>query len=233
MNGPSVKTMKLAGGLPALGVAALLTLVLAFAALAARATPGVLPPNSKPYGKSYGQWSAAWWRWALELPVEAPAPPHPFIDDPGFECDEGQSGPVWFLAGVFGTVERDCTVPAGKMVFFPLADVECADFVGEGSEADERDCADFFADHIVTGSLFCTIDGVNVQNLSSYRVASPQFAFTAPTPWIFGATGGSGTAVSDGYFLMHVPFSVGTHTIHFGGSADFGSIDTTYHLTVQ
>ena len=32
--------------------------------------PGILPPNSKLGGKTYGQWNAQWWKWALSLPVD-------------------------------------------------------------------------------------------------------------------------------------------------------------------
>jgi hypothetical protein len=106
------------------------------------------------------------------------------------------------------------------------------------------DEAEFFADHIVTSTLSCTIDGVAVANLSAYRASSPEFSFTAPTPWIFGATGGAGVSVADGYYLMLAPLSGGAHTIHFSGAfhfaiaegdpfdADFG-VDDTYNITVQ
>ena len=75
--------------------------------------------------------------------------------------------------------------------------------------------------------VFCVIDGVPVKNLGAYRFLSPQFQFTAPTPRIFGATGGVGTAVGDGYYLMLAPMSKGTHTIHYGGTFHFeaGEID--------
>ena len=32
--------------------------------------PGVMPINSHPYGKSYGEWHTAWWQWAVSLPVD-------------------------------------------------------------------------------------------------------------------------------------------------------------------
>jgi hypothetical protein len=69
--------------------------------------------------------------------------------------------------------------------------------------------------------VFCTIDGVPVGNLQAFRFQSTQAQFTAPTPWIFGATGGTGTAVGDGYFLMLHSFSKGTHMIHYGGTFHF------------
>jgi len=212
---------------------------LAGSALAqATATPGVLPPGSTPYGKSYGQWSAEWWKWALALPVDG----HPFLNSPDFHCNAGQTGHVWFLGAPFDPTERTCTIPAGKSVFFALLNAECSDLEGLGTtEADQRTCAKFFADHI--SDLFCSIDGVPVKNLAAYGVQSPQFTFTAPTPWIFGDTGGTGTSVSDGYFLMLAPLSRGAHTLRYGGSFHFstaegdpfnfdGSIDITYHLIV-
>ena len=98
-----------AGNLTALTIAVLLLAgsQLARADLAANnlKNPRVTPPGATPYGQTYGEWSAAWWTWALELPVEGP-PVHPFIDDPSFDVTEGQSGPVWFLAAPFGTVTR-------------------------------------------------------------------------------------------------------------------------------
>jgi hypothetical protein len=54
--------------------------------------------------------------------------------------------------------------------------------------------------------------------------------------------GTTSPSVSDGYFLMLAPLSVGSHTIHFKGSAVFTqaqdgfdfrfSMDITYHLIV-
>lgn len=188
--------------------------------------PGVIPPSAT---HRYSQLSAKWWQWGLALPVTG----HPFIGCPD-PSDAGQSGPVWFLAGQFGTAQCALTIPAGKALFFPLANAECSNledppFYG-GTAEEQRTCAKFWADQIDPTSLFCEVDGVPINNLASYRFVSPQFQFTAPTPWIFGATGGSGTAVADGYYLLLAPLSVGQHTIRFG-STSFG-IDSTYHLTV-
>src|SRR5882724_12472074 len=77
--------------------------------------PGVLPPKSQPYGKTYSEWSAGWWKWALGLPVDG----HPFNSDPNpdFRIDAGQSGQVWFLGAPFGTTVRNCTMPVGRALF--------------------------------------------------------------------------------------------------------------------
>jgi len=60
-----------------------------------------------------------------------------------------------------------------------------------------------------------------VQDVQDYRFESPQFEFLAPTPWIFGDTGGLGTAVGDGYYFMLAPLSAGRHVIEYGGTFHF------------
>ena len=57
----------------------------------------VLPVELRAFGRSYGEWSAAWWQWAYGIPV----PTNPLFDETGALCGNGQTGKVWFLAGVF------------------------------------------------------------------------------------------------------------------------------------
>jgi hypothetical protein len=228
------------GVLPGLLIAAVLGLGLAGPLLAGQA-PKVLPRKSLPYGKTYGEWSASWWQWALQLPLTG----HPFNDDPAFDFTSGQLGDVWFMSGAYGTVSRNVTLPSGKTLFIGMIDAEASDLEGLGStEAERRASAEFFADHIVTSTLSCTIDGSAVANITAYRVSSPEFSFTAPSPWIFGATGGQGLAVADGYYLMLAPLSVGAHTIHFTGAFHFAiaegdpfdldlPFDDTYNVSAQ
>ncbi len=161
---------------------------------------------------------------------------------------------MWFLALSAlqdPLAERTCTIPPHTAVFVGLAVVECSSLeptfpggTGGQREEEQRDCVNFYANHVDVSSLFCTIDGKAVENLRHFRFASSQFRFTAPTPWIFGNTGGTGTAVSDGYFVMLKALSGETHTVSCGGNfhfsvaegdpfdADFGFANT-YHLTVE
>src|ERR1019366_10633013 len=84
--------------------------------------PKVIPPEYVAFGRTYGEWSAAWWQWAFSIPVAS----HPLFDNG--DCSTGRSGPVWFLgekfcmpsspAGCSGTVTRSCSVPASKALFF-------------------------------------------------------------------------------------------------------------------
>ena len=230
--------------LVAAALTAMLTLVLASAVLAQPSADSLIfPPTDKPFGQSYAKWSEEWWQWALALPVEG----HPFSKH-GFDCNSannGQGGPVWFLAlsPMPPQVKRSCTIPADTAVFLGLPNVECSDLevplfpqgTGAKTPSEQRECAEEFADHIVVSSLFCTLDGKAVaNNLGSFRFQSSPFTFIAPTPWIFGATGGTGKAVSDGYFVMLKPLSSGIHTLSCGGEFDFGfGVGNTYHLTVE
>ena len=203
------------------------------------ATSQVFPATAHMFGKSYLQWSAAWWQWAMEFPLAG----HPFIDDPSFEVNARQSGKVWFLAAPFGNVVRNITIPHGKALFVGLLNAEASDLEGLGNTAaDQLANAKFNADHI--RNLNASIDGNAVHNLAAYRFASPQFSFTAPTPWIFGTTGGNGNSVGDGYYLMLKLLSHGSHTLHYSGNFHFAiaegdpfdfdaALDMTYHITVQ
>jgi hypothetical protein len=83
-------------------------------------TPGVVAPNKKTAGASYAEWGNRWWQWFDSIPASV----HPFPDTTGVNCAQNQSGPVWYLAGspdLDDDVVRSCTVPAGKYIFFPLA----------------------------------------------------------------------------------------------------------------
>jgi len=57
--------------------------------------PKVIDRDSVAYGRTYGDWMAAWDQWALSIPVAN----HPLFDNG--DCSVGQSGPVWFLGGNF------------------------------------------------------------------------------------------------------------------------------------
>jgi len=196
-----------------------------------RLNPGIFPVQSKPYGKSWGEWTAEWWKWAFSLPVSA----HPLFDTA--DCSAGQSGPVWFLGGSFAgvAVTRTCRVPAGKSILLPVVNAECSTvepppFHGD-DESELRACAIAFMDG-ASGTLVATVDGQDVEDLSGYRVQSPLFTFSAPADNVLFIDGPvSGQSVSDGYWLFLAPLSAGTHTLHFEGNPGF-SIDVTYLLTV-
>ena len=204
----------------------------------------VLPPDSVVYGRTYGEWSAEWWQWAFSIPVAT----HPLFDKG--DCSVGQSGPVWFLGGSFvsNTDVRSCTVPAGKMLFFPILNGEdsnveesfnngCSDPIFGSTIVGLRKCATAGQDGL---SVRATIDGFSIPHIAqNFRFQSPEFSFTLPDDNLLKATTGNayvaGTykSVADGYYLMVSPLYPGQHVIHFHGSAPNGfTLDIIYHLTV-
>jgi len=105
------------------------------AAPAARAS--IIPRDSSTSGgNDYGDWSVLWWQWLLSIPAAA----NPALDSTGANCGQKQAGPLWFLAGNFGgpAVTRDCTVPAGKSIFFPLVNAIFGAGVGDCSPTNPR-----------------------------------------------------------------------------------------------
>jgi hypothetical protein len=187
--------------------------------------PGVVPVGASAYGKTYGEWSAEWWKWAYSLPVNQ----NPFFDETGCAHGaNGQSGPVWFLTGVInvsGTAERDCTLPAGKALFFPILNFECDNLCPPISPPLDAPALAALCKGFMDGAtnLACEVDGVPIQDLPSYRVTSPTFSVTFPENnvfQLFGCDVPAGTYspfVSDGVFLLLRPLSAGQHTIHFHG----------------
>jgi hypothetical protein len=89
----------------------------------------IFPPDSKPYGLTYEEWTAKWWQWAYSMPEEG----NPMVDDTGEDCANNQAGPVWFLAGTGGgAVTRECTIPSDKGILIPIINVECDSASGSG-----------------------------------------------------------------------------------------------------
>ncbi|OAJ62770.1 hypothetical protein A6V36_20585 [Paraburkholderia ginsengiterrae] len=182
----------------------------------------IVPPNETFEGKTYPLWEAAFWQWALALPVNDPTLPHPFNDCNNRPISAGQSGDVWFWSAPEATVvcnQSATIIPAGKAIFLTTLDIEASSLDAPPffatTAAGQLAIAQQFANYIQ--DLFVTIDGVPVANVTAYRTTTVQFTFTAPTPWIFNTVGGSGTSVGDGYFLM-LQLPPGAHTIHYGGT---------------
>ena len=209
-------------------------------AMSAPPNPGVFGPQAKPFGATYGEWSALWWNWAVSERAANSPVVHAATPD---ECKVGQIGPVWFLAGPSNANEqRFCRIPAGKAILFPIINAEQS--AGEGdcplsntprgsSPRALRACAVGLMD-LVT-QLQASIDGVPVQALRRFRFESPLFRLTGVAGNYTGSVQpGTFNAVADGFFVLVKPLSPGQHTIHFrGAAASLGfHTEATYHITV-
>ena len=204
--------------------------------------PGVLDPTNTYEGKTYGQWSAEHWQWLYSLPADK----HPLFDTA--DVSTGQTGDVWFLGGTYttttdtngvtyGTATRDCVIPQGKSLFFPLIDAESSTAEGNGTNfAQLLASSQGLIDGVDT--LGCSIDGQTLTNLASYRASSDLFTWgPLPTNNVFGdpvnfPAGTTSPSVADGYYLLVHPLSPGDHSIHFTGGVPGFQLDITYHITV-
>jgi hypothetical protein len=217
--------------------------------------PDVAGAQTKVYGKTYGEWAASWVEWAEAGPAGA----NSIADTTGEFCDDNQpNGPVWFLAGSFGTVgvERTCTVPKQRALFYPLIEGGWVDCPGTPDSTVPDAAIRALLASVFDNScqLTSTVDGVSMSALEilSVRAQSPKFANVLPgdpvpevanscAPPLVG--GRTGRRIVEGYWVMLPPLSPGSHTLTLHGSAcDFsnpssGSVyfenGVTYHLTVS
>lgn len=229
-----------------------LIIVLQAATALAAGTVAVFPRDSTPYGRSYGEWAAAWNQWSYSIPVSN----HPLFDNG--DVSVGQSGPVWFLGGKFcsnfvptcapGVAERTVTIPAGKALFFPIMDSEDSMIEDPRNDGLINGLRQYNAnniDPVTNNHVSLELDGVSLTNLvKDFRVTSPAFGFMIPADNLLNAiyakknlgnfaAGSYFPAVDDGIYIMLKPLPPGKHTLHFRGTFpqfEF-TIDITYYIT--
>lgn len=183
----------------------------------------LLPPDAPAFGRSYGEWAAAWSRWFLAHPGAA--------DD----CGEGQRGDVWFLPGVPANapdltgLEVVCEIPAGLGVLLPV-------YVGPDADAatceanTERGLAGFGGLEAVRVAL----NGREIPDLAPYNAPSTPLNPPATPGGSPAASpvGGAG-AVACGYMLLLAPPPTGEHTYRLTIGPDAEPIaDITWSFTV-
>lgn len=209
----------------------------------------VYAPNELILGMTYGDWSAAWWQFYLQIPNVSNS--HPFVATANTTCNNGNqpAGPVFFLAAV-GTqtspppqVVRSCTVPAGSPILVPIVNNETSNLEINGGDADLRTAA--FSPFPLSSppTMTVSLDGTSIGSLSQFRFESPVFPFTAPSPistfffytrTVSASSSRSPLSVSDGYWIAIKPLPVGPHTLSFSASLPgIININMLYHLNVQ
>jgi hypothetical protein len=215
---------------------AVLVLCVASAATAAAASFKVFSPKAveRETGKTYPQHAAAFWTWALSQPT----PTNPLIDATGENCDVGQSGRNWYLAGAFAgeTVVRSCTVPRGKTLVLPIFNFLAAAFPTDPPELRE---VSYLREQVAIAEeaqVELEIDGKPVKKLDRFFEESKVFHLTLPEDNIFGVTGSDrelSPAVDAGYYVAIAPLPRGLHTIHAYGELDGAAVDVTWQIEVR
>ena len=181
----------------------------------------LLSPTESLAGKSQTEWSINWWQWAFSFERVR----SPIADQTGALCASRQSGDVWFLAGTYGTkrVERTCTVPYGKTLFFPLIN-----YIAFRGEESTESCMSLGsrAKELTNNpsALVLEINGKRFENLKTHRLASRCFSVVQ---------GQRADAVSDGYLVAIRPLPRGIHVLNFGGILPTLMQAVTYTITVE
>ena len=193
-----------------------------------------------------GLLTADWWKWIIPIPSEI----SPLLDETGDNCDVNQQGPVWFLVGTpgdttignltTGDAERDCVIPEGKKILFPIINTFCSELNDQisGPQLEEglRQCAEDIINEV--DILEASIDGKSITNFEKFRVQSPLFTISIPEDNAFGITNFTNIpqkAISDGYWVEVKGLDPGEHTIEFTGGATAFSFTThvLYHITIE
>lgn len=216
----------------ALGVAA------AVSVAAADPDQLAVPPDAKVAGRALAEYANLWWQWAYSMSPEESA----VVDTTGAHCHVNQSGDIWFLAGGYGTslIQRSCTVPADKHVFFPVINmvytpplripVTCEQVMRGAALNNEMLLA-----------IAVEIDGELLSDPERYRLKSPEcFDLAGGIPADRGALRVYPSA-TDGYWMMLKPLARGKHVLRFqarylrpgGDSYSDMAQDIEYQLTVQ
>lgn len=197
----------------------LLAHLLASSAFAAEGP--ILSPAAEISGVTQAEWSARWWQWAFSFDRAR----SPVADRTGELCASRQTGDVWFLAGTYGTrrVQRTCTVPFGKTLFFPL--VNYVAYRGDGSNEGCMSLAVRAASYTnEISALVLELDGKRHDITQAHRQATACFSFVPGT---------KPDAVSNGYYVALAPLPRGTHTLNFGGVLPTLMQAVTYTLVVE
>lgn len=181
----------------------------------------LMAPAEPVAGASQLEWSQRWWQWAFSFERAR----SPVADQTGQFCASRQGGPVWFLAGTYGThrTERTCHVPAGKVLFFPL--INYVTFQGSPRRTCQaliRDAAELTDD---PSALVLEIDGRRMEGLQLHRLAGQDCFSLVP--------GEPADAATNGYYVALKPLARGTHSLNFGGILPTLAQAVSYTLVVD
>ena len=198
----------------------------------------IFPPDSNPYGLTYGEWSAKWWQWVLSLPTDK----NPLLDKTGELCNESQEDKdVFFLVGTFGgKVERTCTIPSGKAILFPVVAIE-ADFINTPEARTEDSLMKLVKEDQDSVTLASAkVNDSELTRTNNFRFQSPLFNLSYPSNNVYGVPPGQTIAVSEGTWIMMEPLPPGEYTLNFKGVIlDYSTTgpenfvtDVTYHIRI-
>jgi hypothetical protein len=200
----------------------------------------LLPMNVAMAGKNkIGNLGSEWWQWVLSIPSSV----NPLLDPDGGNCMVAQHGAAWFLAGSWlaGPVTRDCDVPHGVAVFFPVINNVNFDTPNQCGQTDPlpssfyRGLSKAYID--AATNLSVLLDGKPVKMT---RMQSKVFELSLPEDNVFVsagicaalADGVYSPAVDDGFYVQLNGLTVGAHLLVIHAENQGATLDVTYNLNV-
>jgi hypothetical protein len=201
----------------------------------------VLSPDAVVEGKFISQWTEDWWTWAAQSPAGTN---NPLDDATGAFAYQGNSGPVFFLAGTNGITEngafaeRTINVKAETPILVPLINY----FDTLDPEKVENHLINVWPSRVA--DVFATIDGVTISNPRDYLETTGFFSMGRAKPNSLIAELGASAGLdlknidltptkATGYYLM-IDLTPGSHTIDFGGALKTGfSTHVIDHINVS
>ena len=185
---------------------------------------------------AYKQLSGAWWQWILSIPISE----NPLLDATGETCMVGQQGTNWFLAGNSGgDSTRNCSIPEGVTLFFPVINSVAFDTPNLCGQGDPIPASEYrtMAAQFIDGATDLSVQLDNLPFGPMHRVQSKVFAVALPDDNLFAfclPAGIYSPAVDDGIYVRLEHLAVGAHTliIHAENPSAALSLDVTYNLNV-
>jgi hypothetical protein len=193
----------------------------------------LLQIDSKPFGSTFGEWSAKWWQWLLSIPKCN----NPAYDSVGSEAYINQDHkPVFFLCQTYEAMDiipsRTVTLPEGyNLIFIPI--INWISILHHDGDTDEDLLAIAKERMDVISSLKLAMNQSTIDDgLENFRVMSPFFEVVLPEDNIIGLQPGVRRAVSDGYWVFVDPRDTDKLVITTFGSCSAGvtRIGVTYKI---
>jgi hypothetical protein len=176
--------------------------------------------GDRPYGKSWSEWSIAWWKWRLPLSSSNDLQYHQYDRN------------VIFLPYSFVEYnENSLILPAGKDLFFPIITAINSDREDERLKTDQ-DLILWSKEDV--GKVAKREVTLNSQTLESIAVCSEPFNAEYPIGNRWRVTPGSSRAICSGYWSFIRGLSAGKYELHTHGSCLAGKIkrEAYYSLTL-
>jgi len=197
----------------------------------------IYPIEATVDGKTYNEWIIEYWKAYINKQTSMNKNPN---DEPGLTDDcfvIGQKYSVIFLPSLF-TVHKpsySCTYTTSNSFFFPLFSEEC-DYSTLSSDVQLQQCVNEHNDY-AHGKLF--LDGVELTDLSNYRITTDFFPITYEELNPYNALPGTYRALINGLFIFLKPLDVGEYVLRYSVTEEPPSLnhhytsEITYHIKVD